>query len=137
MDAHFFSCVTQDEAEAFLTLAERSEVFAFRRLAIRGAIGEGGWAALAEALRVLPPLLLDATIQDPDLRGFQALVVGGRNLLLDGRREDLRAIWDALPIGSHLLLGSYAHAGAGVTIDKVSEEDWVRLERYLEDGRAD
>ena len=63
VDAHFFSCVTQDEAEGFLTLAERSEVFAFRRLAIRGAIGEGGWAALAEALRVLPPLLLDVAMQ--------------------------------------------------------------------------
>ena len=58
VDAHAFICKSQDDAEALLTLVQSTEEFGFRRLAICGAIGEGGWTALAEALRVLPPLVL-------------------------------------------------------------------------------
>ena len=77
---------------------------------------------------MLPTLLLDAAIQDLDLRGFQALLVGSRKELLDGRRDDVRAVWDELPIGSHVLVGVRCH---------LSEGDWVRLEQYLEDGGVD
>ena len=47
-------------------------------------------------------MLLDGGPEDP--RGFQALVVDSKNLMLDGRREDVRAVWDAIPEGSHLML---------------------------------
>ena len=79
---------------------------------------------------MLPTLLLDAAIQDLDLRGFQALLVGSRKELLDGRRDDVRAVWDELPIGSHVFVG------VGWTC-QLSEGDWVRLEQYLEDGGVD
>ena len=68
---------------------------------------------------------IDAAIQDPDLR-----VVGSRKELLDGRRDDVRAVWDELPIGSHMFVGVGWRC-------QVSEGDWVRLEQYLEDGGVD
>ena len=53
--------------------------------------------------------------------------------MLDGRREDVRAVWDALPEGSHVCI---AARGDPRIFDKVSEEEWVRLEQYLDDGVA-
>ena len=103
VEAHFYSCDTQDEAEALPTLVQHTEEFGFRRLVIGGAIAEGGWAALAEALRLLPPLVLDEGGPN-DPRGFQALVVRSKHLMVGGRREDVRSVWDALPHGSHLML---------------------------------
>ena len=132
VETHFFSCGTQDEAEALPTLVEHTERFGFRRLVIGGAIAEGGWAALAEALRLLPPLVLDGGPHDP--RGFQALVVGSKHLMVDGRREDVRSVWDALPQGSHLMLLNPWMLPGGMlpTFGKVAEREWVRLERYLD-----
>ena len=130
VETHFFSCGTQDEAETLSTLVQHTERFGFQRLFIGGAIAEGGWAALAEALRLLHPLALGP--HDP--RRFQYLVVGtrnvgpgARNLMLDGRREDVRAVWDALTQGSLLML-----LNPMMIFGKVSEEDWVRLELYLD-----
>ena len=96
-------------------------------MAIRGKIGERGWAALAEALRTLPPLSL-WTGEVQDGTGFQALIVSSRQMMLDGKREDVRAVWDALPEGSYLLV-----TGVGqMEFVKDSPGDWVRLELYLE-----
>ena len=142
-----FHCHTQDDAEAFLTLVQRTEVFhsrteefRFPRLFIEGAIGEGGWTALAKALRRLarlapPPPRIPG---QPDWRGFYAFMVAERNFLLEGRREDLRAIWDALPAGSCLYTIRttadgprtlrFFHAG--------SPEDWKMLRLYLYDVDA-
>ena len=129
VDAWAFICRSQDDAEALLTLVQSTEVFGFRRLGICGPIGKAGWAALAEALRVLPPLVLQ-TMFEQERTGFQAMVVSGRQLMLDGRREDVRAVWDALPVGSHLLMVSAAEGH--MLFDKVAEEDWDRLELYLD-----
>ena len=133
VDCNAFLCTTQDDAEALLSLVQRAEVVKFQRLAILGAIGEGGWAALVEALRLLPPLPLDPwNMEAPgplQPTGFQALVVRTSNLMLDGRREDVRAVWDALPEGSQVLMNFPNDAGR--IFHKVSEEDWVRLEQYL------
>ena len=131
VDAYFLTCQTLDQAEAVRTLVQLTERFGFRRLAIRGAIGEGGWAALAEAFRVLPPMLLDGGPEDP--RGFQALVADSKNLMLDGRRDDVRAVWNAIPGGSHLmLLNPQLLDGTMMIFAKGSEEEWVRLEMYLD-----
>ena len=138
VDCNAFLCRTQDDAEALLSLVQRAEVVKFRRLAILGSIGKAGWVALAEALRLLPPLPLDPwNMEAPgplQPRGFQALVVKRRNLMLEGRREDVRAVWDALPVGSQVLMNFPTDAGR--IFNKVSEEDWVRLEQYLNDEDA-
>ena len=82
-----------------------------------------------EALRLLLPLVLETGgPQDP--QGFRSLRVGSRNLMLDGRREDVRAVWDALSVGSHVWID--AAAGEAVNFDKVPEDDWMRLEQYLD-----
>ena len=55
--------------------------------------------------------------------GLQALVFGARNLMLDGRQEDVRAVWDARPQGSHLmLLNIKMFDGTMMTFGKVSKE---------------
>ena len=139
VDCRAFLCKTQEDAEALLSLVQRAEVVKFQRLAILGAIGEGGWAALVEALRLLSPLPLDAwNMEAPgplQPAGFQALVVRTRNFMLDGRREDVRAVWDALPVGSQVLMNFPSDAGR--IFHKVSEEeDWVGFEQYLNNEDA-
>ena len=133
VDADFVVIESQDQAEALRTLVQLTEEFVFRGLAIGGAIGEGGWAAVAEAVRVLPLLLLD---QGPlGARGFQALVLHSKNLMLDGRREDVRAIWDAMPEETFFSFWNPEMASAkafGKGFGNVSEEEWARLELYLD-----
>ena len=60
-------------------------------------------------------------------------MVGSKHLMVDGRREDVKSVWDALPHGSHLMLLNPELIGDMLpTFGKVSDEEWVRLERYLE-----
>ena len=127
VEVHAFFLKTQKDAEALLSLAQHAEGIGFRKLAICGQIGERGWAALAEALRTLPPLRL-WTGEGQDGTGFQALIISSRQMMLDGEREDVRAVWDALPEGSYLLVTG----GGQMEFIKDSPEDWVRLELYLE-----
>ena len=77
-------------------------------------------------------LVLDGGPHDP--RGFQALVVGSKSLMVDGRREDVRSVWDALPQGSHLMLLNPWMLPGGMlpSFGKVAEREWMRLERYLD-----
>ena len=126
VEAFSFLCENQADAEAFLTLAKHTEEFTFRRLLVRGAIGESGWAALAEALRLLPPWLL------VDVGTFPALVVSSKNLMLDGKREDVKAVWDAIPVGSWVLLNTQTTITTPRKSFHKTEEDWVRLEEYLD-----
>ena len=127
VEVHAFFLKTQNDGEAFLTLAQHAEGIGFRKLAIRGDIGERSWVAPAEALRTLPPLNL-WTWEAQDRAGFRALIVGSRQMILDGRWEDVRAVWDALLEGSYLLVTG----GGQMEFSKYSNEDWVRLELYLE-----
>jgi len=146
-----FHCQAQNDAEAFLTLAQSTERFSFRTLNISGQIGEQGWAALAEALKLLSPLVLDTYSPDEfdgddgdrgprPRRGFQSLLVDARNFLLDGRREDLRTVWDALPEGSYLLLKNVKTTAEGPLDMKFfnsgSQEHLVMLELYLDNADA-
>ena len=122
-------------------------------MAVTGPIGERGWAALAEALRLLPPLVpqdpqapqVPQDFWDPEMvnnqdfyhQGFRSFVVsstgpGPRKLMLDGRQEDLKAVFNSIPIGS------FWHLEYGTQIiyhwrfNKTSEEDWVRLKQYMD-----
>ena len=68
---------------------------------------------LAEALRLLPPLVPPEADQLFDLddplnnQGFLSLVIfsspksNPRYLMLGGRRQDVKAVFDALPVGSY------------------------------------
>ena len=71
-----------------------------------------------------------------DVGTFPALVVSSKNLMLDGKREDVKAVWDAIPVGSWVLLNT----GAAITTPRKTfhktEEDWVRLEEYLDNENA-
>ena len=137
VDAHFFVSKTQDDVEALTTLVQRTTRFTFHRLAIEGDIGELGWAALPEVLKLLPSWFLGGVVVDP--RGFQALVTR-RSFMLDGRREDVRAVWDALPAGSHVFMKRVKTTADGpLTVKifpKASEEDWVRFKLYLDNENA-
>ena len=141
---------TQADAEALVPLVQRTENFStFMDIDICGAIGEGGWAALTEALRLLPPLMLLQALLGGGRRGFSDLTVVGRDLMLDGRREDVRAVLDALPDGSYLTMTSVKTTADGQLNLKRFEKGpgmagqgwgpltgfdhpWARLEQYLD-----
>ena len=139
VEVHAFFLKTQKDAEALLSLAQNAEGIGFRKLAICGKIGERGWAALAEALRTLPPLRL-WTGEGQDGTGFQALIISSRQMMLDGEREDVRAVWDALPEGSYLLLKKVKTTAEGPLTQKFftsgSQEHLVMLELYLDNADA-
>ena len=151
-----FGFDTQEDAETFLALAKEAESVVFRRLVVRGSIGEGGWAALAEALRLLPPmvplLLQHINPQHGGEAGFHSFVVSStspspRNIMQGGRRSDLRAIFDAIPVGRfwHTIHGPTRwldrptnHHQPSPTIQKRfrkwEEADWGRMEQYMDNA---
>ena len=49
--------------------------------------------------------------------------------MLEGMREDVRAVWDAIPVGGYLLI---MDSGGLKEFTKETEEDWDRLELYLD-----
>ena len=125
VSASSFHCRTQEDAEALLTLVRLTEGFSFQRLGILDKIGEGGWTTLAKALRLLSA---------GDMAGFVSLHVGAKHMILDGMREDVRTVWDALPQGTFLLMNwsSTVTDLRPEIFRKESEEDWMRLELYLD-----
>ena len=88
---------------------------------------------LAESLRLLPPLK-SWHFDFNDTEGFRSLYVISRKsspkkLMLEGRRHDVRAVFEALPVGSFwYVIGSKEE----LDLDKNSEEDWDQLEHYME-----
>ena len=116
-------------------------------MAVTGQIGERGWAALAEALRLLPPLIPQdlQDFWDPEMvnnqefyhQGFRSFVVsstgpGPRKLMLDGRQEDLKAVFNSIPVGSFWHLEYRTQIRYHRSFNKTSEEDWVRLKQYMD-----
>ena len=73
---------SKEKAEALLLLAQKGALEDLERVHIRGSIEEDGWAALREALELVPPL--------------QSLRVDASYMLHEGRWEDLRAVWESL-----------------------------------------
>ena len=120
---------------------------------VYGPIGERGWAALAEALRSLPPLIpqdpqapqVAQDFWDPEMvnnqefyhQGFRSFVIsstgqGPSKLMLDGRQEDLKAVFNSIPIGSFWLLEYGTQIFYKWRFNKASEEDWLRLKQYMD-----
>ena len=107
-------------------------------MVVRGPIGEEGWAMLAEALRLLPPLVPPEADQLFDLnnQGFHSFLIffsqksDPRDLMRGGRRQDVKAVCDALPGGSfwHVIQSpnneKYFYRGL--------EQDWKKLEHYID-----
>ena len=63
--------------------------------------------------------------------GFHSFQVNGgvraRQLIAEGRREDVRAVWDALPVGCILIKASPEEGK--FFANKETEEDWDWLVR--------
>ena len=115
-----FSCSNLNHAVALHNLVRSSERFLtdFSSLVISGPIGWAGWAELAQASQL------------PQFSGFRQIIVrGGRDLVLEGRREDVRALWDAT--GEWYVHGLVRP----ITFDKnpvYPEAGWNRLVQYLD-----
>ena len=90
---------------------------------------------LAEALRLIPPL--KSWLHDLD-EGFQSFDVISRKsspkkIMREGRRHDVRAVFDALPVGSFWYVMWYVMGSKESWIwNKDSEEEWEKLEHYME-----
>ena len=55
-----------------------------------------------------------------------------RNLMLKGRRQDLQSVFNALPVGSRWDLFYPDPNHVVFYVLKEAEEDWARLELYLD-----
>ena len=115
-----FSCSNLNHAVAVHNLVRSSERFLtdFSSLVISGPIGWAGWAELAQASQL------------PQFSGFRQIILrGGRDLVLEGRREDVRALWDAT--GEWYVHGLVRP----ITFDKnpvYPEAGWNRLVQFLD-----
>ena len=115
-------------------------LYHFLRLGVIGPIGEEGWSALAEALRLLPSLApWHFDLDDPlNSQGFRSFTVfsfsrsNSKKLMLEGRRQDVRAVFDALPVGSSWRVIQRIKEGGSRSFDKNSEEDWEKLEHFMD-----
>ena len=123
-----FCCRTQDDAEALLHLTRFTEGFGLQSLKITGPIGQQGWGALAQAVRLMEEEGM------PKMTGFLALSVGAKRIMQEARRKDIRAVWEGIPEGNALWLNFFSTSEEPVRIFwKESEEDWLRLELYLDE----
>ena len=134
-EIHAFRCSNLNNAVALHNLVRSSESFVLSsQLQIFGPIGEAGWAALAQACQL------------PQFSGFRGiLVAGGREFLLEGRREDVRALWDTSREGLDVVDGipdtdldfrvAWWHGGIShlKNEDEVyTEAEWKRLVQFLD-----
>ena len=86
--AYNFFCCDENHAEHLLTLVQRCKSLELETVLVFGAIGARGWAFLAEAISLLQDYL-------------PTISVASRQVLLEGEKEDLRRIWEAIPLGGH------------------------------------
>ena len=77
-------CSTQEDAEAFFTLVNHCQSWSVRFLVVRGEVGPIGWEALRKAV-CSPGAAEPLQTVDAPLR-----------VMIQARREDLRAIWETL-----------------------------------------
>ena len=95
---------------------------------------------LAEALRLLPPLVPPEADQLFDLnnQGFHSFLIffsqksDPRDLMRGGRRQDVKAVFDALPVDSLWRVKRFKKEGNWSKVWETSEEDWEELEHYMD-----
>ena len=84
--AYNFFCTEQIQAEFLLTLAQRCKSLELVNVHVFGKIGAQGWSVLAEAISLLSEHLF-------------GISVASRQVLLEANTEDLRTIWEVIPLG--------------------------------------
>ena len=78
------TCLTQESAEAFWTLVDHCQRWSVLQLYVEGEVGPDGWEALRKAV-----------CSPGAVRPLQ-WVRASLRYMIEGRREDLRAIWETL-----------------------------------------
>ena len=134
--AYNFYCCKQIDAEFLLTLVQRCKSLELETVYVFGAIGARGWSLLAEAISLLPYL--------------PTISVASRQVLLDGDKEDLRKIWDVIPLGGDwtvqvdrngaaepgLIINKGMDITTGLEEEYMEEDDpekaWAVLEKFLD-----
>ena len=138
--AYNFYCCDQNHAEHLLTLVQSCKSLELETVLVFGAIGARGWAFLAEAISLL---------QDD----LPTISVASRQVLLEGEKEDLRRIWDTIPLGGHwsvqvdrdgaaepgliIYKGMFINTGLETDEERVMEEfdpekAWAVVEKFLD-----
>ena len=116
-----------ETAEAFLSLTEHCELMRFRYLFIKGELGTEGWAVLRQAFEF-------PNRRDPQWAGMFFVITTSKTMT-GGRREDLKAIWDALQDGECDQDGSrwiWNVIPQGCFYLMGREEEWMRLVHTLD-----
>ena len=121
--AYNFVCSEQNHAEFLLTLVQRCESLELVAVLVFGAIGARGWSLLAEAISLLQDL--------------PTISVASRQVLLDRDKEDLKKIWDVVPLGGHwsVQVDRNGAAEPGLIINKGMDITTGLEEEYMEEGR--
>ena len=134
-----FTCTSQNEAEAFLTISQSCKKLQVGQLQVLGEIGEAGWGALAEGV--------GCRTWNIDMYKLHS-VVAPREVMLTAKSEDLRTIWNCISgRGGHFLEQSLEGHWAMMVKKSVlkfkrhesetnwerqrDQEEWARLNQWI------
>ena len=134
-DTSLIRCKNMKSAEAFFSLKEHCELVSFQCVSIEGEIGREGWAVLRQAFE-LP------NRRDPQWAGMFKVEATSK-AMTGGRREDLKAIWDAFQDGRtwtaiHMDSCRMFHSAEAEQRNfdtffiEGGEEEWLRLAHVLD-----
>ena len=117
----YLEITSEGDVLAFRTLLQAEQV-TMMNLKIVGEIGEEGWKMVATAMKTRPGVV-------------SCTVWTSKEVLEDGRKEDIKDIWDAVR-RSFLISESRFNMGEddffwSVRVEK-PKDDWKKLERILE-----
>ena len=142
------TCLTQESAEAFWTLVDHCQRWSVLQLNVEGEVGPDGWEALRKAV-CSPGAVHQCDYHTCVLKPCDSVprqsVAAPLRYMIEGRREDLRPIWETISSwtilrdlhgrGHELILGLHDKRGA-------DEEDynitgWRRLEKLMDREKED
>ena len=114
-------CNNKTIVDALFTLMENCQEICFRILRVEEEVGNEGWAVLRQAFQ-LPHR------RDPE---WPYSVRASRKAMAEGRREDLRAIWDTLDtVGFWTVVFQRDRYDNFLRVN--GEVEWERLEQCLD-----
>ena len=125
----FANCGSRELAEGFFNLMKQSKKANVKTIVIKREIGKHGWTDVRSAIQLLHE-------RNPEC-AFNVNTT--REVMVEGEREDLRAIWESL-VGVDYIGGALEVESSwkwkypfGVGLFKhEGEEHWERLERILD-----
>ena len=109
-------CDTKEIAEALFILLNHCQSWTVRRLGVEEGVGPDGWKALREA------------ICSPGATRPLESVEAPLRVMIEGRREDLRAIWEA--VANWIIVNDAGYNDHGKML--YSEIGWRRLEVLMD-----